>query len=270
MGAVEAIQLCFVHLSLALAGLWGTTLFRIPIPWGKGAPISSYWLLRAVCLILLGVLIRESLVFMNGGDLMDIVRPFLITGAGRVTDRGSGGGQPSDSFILLPFSQESHSRDRDAGSSGWGAPSPIQELPPLEGEHGQPTEVGVDLEAEPSNGGRREAAAESGLKRISSWRTKGEIAQARAIEEIKRDRIFGLRNRIVERLVKIKKKDRGVRFPVGKKKWEEVTETLLRGESPEIWREKLKELDEQWVDGPFYQSLRDLLLSEWNKKKKRR
>ncbi|KAL8149796.1 hypothetical protein AgCh_006709 [Apium graveolens] len=63
--------------------------------------------------------------------------------------------------------------------------------------------------------------------------------------------------------------DRGVSFPIGRKKWEEATETLLRGEGSEVWKEKRRELDEQWVDGPFYQSLRGLL-SEWDKNKKRR
>ncbi|KAF1001341.1 hypothetical protein AG4045_022706 [Apium graveolens] len=56
---------------------------------------------------------------------------------------------------------------------------------------------------------------------------------------------------------------------LGRKKWEEATETLLRGEGSEVWKEKRRELDEQWVDGPFYQSLRGLL-SEWDKNKKRR
>ncbi|KAL8147160.1 hypothetical protein AgCh_004762 [Apium graveolens] len=62
---------------------------------------------------------------------------------------------------------------------------------------------------------------------------------------------------------------KGVSFPIGRKKWEEATETLLRGEGSEVWKEKRRELDEQWVDGPFYQSLRGLL-SEWDKNKKRR
>lgn len=103
---------------------------------GGGLQYLPYWLLRAVCLILLGVFIRESLVFMNTGedwDLMGAVRPFLgEEAAEEVMDRGSGGGQPSGSSIL-PFLQEDHSRDRDAGSPGWGALPPIQELPPLEG-----------------------------------------------------------------------------------------------------------------------------------------
>ncbi|KAL1826507.1 hypothetical protein ACET3Z_004919 [Daucus carota] len=126
----RSIQLSFVHLSSALVGLSGTTIFRVP--WGQGGlPISSYWLLKMRCLILLGLVIGKSWVFMNtGGDLMDIVRPFL--GSGNGMNPGSGGGGPSDS-VILPFSQEGQNHDKDAGSPDWEDLQPIQEFPTLEG-----------------------------------------------------------------------------------------------------------------------------------------
>lgn len=75
---------------------------------------------------------------------------------------------------------------------------------------------------------------------------------------------------MVEILVKIKKKDRGFDFSMPREKWERATETLLRGESPEVWKAKFDELNAQRINGPFYQALRDLLVSDNNKNKKRK
>lgn len=271
MGATGAIRLGLVHLSLALAGLSGTAVLRIKIPRGRCVPISSYWLVRIGCFILLGLIIRRSLVFMNAGDLMDIVRPFLLTGAESGMNPGSGGGQPSDS-VIPPFVQQGESHDKDAGSPDWETFGSIQELPTLEGGQRQPAQGDVvDLETGASNS-RQEGTPKPSwsLKQILGWKTKEQIALARDIEERERDLISDYQKGIVDRFSKLRRKERGFSFPVGRNKWEEATETLLRGEGSEVWKEKAVEVDKLWIDGPFYQAVKGFLINDNNKNKRRK
>jgi len=188
--------------TFAFAGLWGTTL-----PWGRGTPISSYWVLRTVCLLLLGLTIRESLVSMDTGDLMDAVLPFLRKGAAGEITAGPGGSLPDPSgggpvFPLVAASE----RDEDTGSPSWEDLSPLEELSPehglpteeapLEREHGLPTEGGADMEAEPSNSRQEEAPEPKRGRRFYidarfiNWKTRAQVAQALADKEY--DQRFGM------------------------------------------------------------------------------
>ena len=136
------LQFYLVHLTFALAGLSGATL-RVRVPWGRSTPISYYWVLRTIFLVLLGSLIRESLVSMNtgDGDLMDIIGPLFRKGGSG--SAGPGGGLPDPSGVGpgpgFPVLADHREEDKGSGSPSWGALSPIEELPPLEGEQGLPT-----------------------------------------------------------------------------------------------------------------------------------
>jgi hypothetical protein len=199
------------------------------------------------------------LVFMNTGDLMDAVRPFLraeATGDKIMTGPGGSLPDPSGGGPVFPLLAESQ-RDEETGSPVWGDLSPLEELSPLEGGEDR------DLEAGPSNSQapKRRRFLDD---RLTSWKTRDQVARDLADKKSDRTLISIWEREMVELLVKMK----GKPFSVSRDKWRKAAETLLRGK-PLLYFDKVKELFEQREESPFYRSLLELVV-KWEEEKRTR
>lgn len=254
----------WIGILFSLSGLPGKLLFRLPF----GLRITSGFLTRFFVMMLFGLVWRSSILHMD--ELMRAAAQFCSTLGGGTSVTGSGG-QPSGSSIL-PVLPEDRTRERDAGSPDWETLAPIQELPDLEGRQGQPAEGDVvDLEAGPSNSPQPNRKQRFIDDRLTTWKTRDQIALDREIEEGRQRMFSNFQTRVVNIFKTLNKKQRGFEFPMSVEKWNKAIETLLREESSEVWKQKSDELNgREWIDGPFFRSVRNFLINKNNQNKRRK